>query len=153
MAETSFLPEKEVAPLAGLVSLIFRNYRQLQIGPPYVRTSRRCVRYFSLYLKIGTMISDRVAPKAVRCATVLSGGPPSSESTKTRREDDPEELPSFPVQSSAAVAERDRLSPGESREAGRRLVDEDFADKGDMGGHGVGIIGWKGGSSRLRKPQ
>jgi hypothetical protein len=29
----------------------------------------------------------------------------------------------------------------------------DFGNKGDIGGQGVGIIGWKGGSLGLRKPQ
>lgn len=36
---------------------------------------------------------------------------------------------------------------------GERLVDADFGDEGNMGGQGVGIIGWKGGSLGLRKPQ
>jgi hypothetical protein len=31
-------------------------------------------------------------------------------------------MPSLPVEPGAVVAERDRLQPGESREAGRRLV-------------------------------
>jgi len=37
-------------------------------------------------------------------------------------EDHAAELPSLPLERGAAVAERDRLQPGESREAGRRLV-------------------------------
>ena len=35
---------------------------------------------------------------------------------------------------------------------GERLVGEDFGDEGDMGGQGVGVISWKGGSLGLRKP-
>ena len=38
------------------------------------------------------------------------------------REDDASELPPAPAQPGAAVAQRDRVQPRESREAGRRLA-------------------------------
>ena len=48
-----------------------------------------------------------------------------------------------------------RGAAGQDRDAalasgvGERLVDEDFGDEGDMGGQGVEIIGWEGGSLGL----
>jgi predicted DNA-binding transcriptional regulator AlpA len=39
------LKEPAAAKLAGLEANTFRKYRQLEIGPPYFRISRRCVRY------------------------------------------------------------------------------------------------------------
>ena len=39
------LKEREEAGLAGLAANTFRKYRQLGLGPAYIRISARCVRY------------------------------------------------------------------------------------------------------------
>jgi hypothetical protein len=50
-------------------------------------------------------------------------------------------------------AAQDRAATLARGGVGERLVDADFGDEGDLGGQGVGIIGWKGSSLGLRKPQ
>jgi predicted DNA-binding transcriptional regulator AlpA len=39
------LKEPEGAGLAGLAANTFRKYRQLGLGPAYIRISARCIRY------------------------------------------------------------------------------------------------------------
>jgi len=39
------LDERAAARLGGLIANTFRKYRQLGLGPAYLKISRRCIRY------------------------------------------------------------------------------------------------------------
>jgi hypothetical protein len=68
---------------------------------------------------------DQFDPAEPGCGALLKQaryGGAVDQGGEAGRENDAAELPSLSVERGAAVAERDRLQPGESREAGRRRV-------------------------------
>jgi predicted DNA-binding transcriptional regulator AlpA len=59
------LNESEAAKIPALTGHAFRKYRQLGIGPPYIKISARCVRYRRADV-LAWLEARRVRPDATR---------------------------------------------------------------------------------------